>query len=546
MKIVAGCEPKGLFQAAFELEPSGLAVLCAPELMVCHANAAFRAAIAATVDPLGQPVEVVWPGEAGRRIRALAQRVLATGEPALHERYVHVSEDGIERVFAFHLKRLPELLPGAQGILVSLWDTSDVEEARRAAERARERAELLAAMAGELSSGAELTQVFRTALGRAASLLGAGDGSLWLFDPDGRHARGYLEIRPLGRTREALDLDLHPHSRRAADHGVAVLFGRDDASGAEAEYLRHVDARATLVAPIAERGRCTGLLHLDYREGNRWPRPEDVDFAEAIASQCSLAITRARVYESEREARGRAQAAEAEARRIGELQERLVAVVGHDLRTPVAAIRLTVDTLSKRGDLDVQVQRGIARIGTSAGRMEAIIRDLLDFARARTGGGIPVTLGRVSLDEVARQAAQEAEAATGGRVDVAVRGDCRARADASRVGQLVANLVGNALAHGEGDAAVKVLVDGATDAVRIEVHNDGPPIPREVQAHLFEPFHRSGRGRSDGGRSGHLGLGLFIVAEIARAHGGAVGVRSLNGEGTTFVVTLPRDARAPG
>jgi signal transduction histidine kinase len=203
-----------------------------------------------------------------------------------------------------------------------------------------------------------------------------------------------------------------------------------------------------------------------------------------------------------------------------------------------------VDTLSKRSDLDVAAQRGIARIASSTARMDAIIRDLLDFARTRTAGGIPVTLQPAQLDEIARQAAAEAEAATGGRVDVEARGDCGASADASRVGQLVANLVGNALAHGDEHAAVRVLVEGAADVVRIEVHNEGPPIPPDVQAHLFEPFHRSGQGRADGGRSGHLGLGLFIVAEIARAHGGAVGVRSVEGGGTTFVVTFPR-APAP-
>jgi signal transduction histidine kinase len=534
-----------LWQATLELEPSGVAVLAGEELRIRYANPAFRVAIPTrSREPVDRRVDEVWPGEAGRRIRAIAERVLASGEPALHERYAHVAEDGVERVFAFHVKRLP--VSDGPALLVVLWDTSDVEEARRAAERARERAELLAAMAGELSSGAELDAVFRTALGRATALLGASDGALWLVEPAGERLRGFLEVRPLGRKDELLELSDHPHIRRAARALAPVLFSLAEASGAEGAQLARIDAGALLVAPLVERGRCTGLLQLVYREGGRWPRPEDVDFAEAIANQCSLAVARARQFEREREARARAEAAEAEARRVGDLQERLAAVVGHDLRTPLAVVRLTVDTLTKRAGVDEPNRRGLARIAASAARMETIIRDLLDYARTRSAGGIPVTLGPVRLDEVARQAVQELEQATGRAVRLECTGDAVLRGDASRLGQIVSNLVGNALDHAPAAAAaVEVRVDGAGADVQLVVHNDGPPISPTLMPTLFEPFRRGSRARDDA-RSGHLGLGLFIVAEIARAHGGRVAVRSEAGHGTTFTVSLPRGTKAPG
>jgi signal transduction histidine kinase len=540
MRVPPNFEAAELWQASLELEPSGVAVLSGDDLQVRLANPAFRAVIpTSSDDPVGRPVEDIWPGEVGRRMRAIAARVLQSGEPALHERYAQGGVDDVERVFAFHLKRLP--LRTGPALLLVVWDTSDVEEARRAAERARERAELLAAMAGELSGGAELDAVFRTALARTTALLGAADGALWLVEPDGRRMRGFLETRPLGRTGELLELALHPHSARAASTLGPVLFASGEADGEEASWLARLDGGAMLVTPLVERGRCTGLLQLLYREGGRWPRPDDVDFAEAIASQCSLAVARARVFEGERLARGRAEAAEAEARRIGELQERLAAVVGHDLRTPLAVIRLTTETLSKR-ETQETARRGLARIAGSAARMEAIIRDLLDFARVRSGGGIPVSLGPVLLDEVATQAVQEAEAAAGRRVRLEVSGDCALRGDASRLGQIVANLVGNALHHGPSTGDVLVQIDGGPGEVAIQVHNEGPPIAPDVLKQLFEPFRRGPQRGPDDAHSGHLGLGLFIVAEIARAHGGSVGVRSVEGEGTTFRVSLPRRA----
>ncbi|MFL5301544.1 MAG: sensor histidine kinase, partial [Anaeromyxobacteraceae bacterium] len=114
--------------------------------------------------------------------------------------------------------------------------------------------------------------------------------------------------------------------------------------------------------------------------------------------------------------------------------------------------------------------------------------------------------------------------------------------DASRLGQVVSNLVGNALDHGGEMGEASVEVWGEEDAVRIAVHNEGPEIPTDLLPTLFEPFRRLARGDGEGSRSAHLGLGLFIVSEIARAHGGTVAVASAPGEGTTVTVTLPRSS----
>ncbi|HEX7489888.1 MAG TPA: HAMP domain-containing sensor histidine kinase [Anaeromyxobacteraceae bacterium] len=231
------------------------------------------------------------------------------------------------------------------------------------------------------------------------------------------------------------------------------------------------------------------------------------------------------------EARVRAEAAEAEARTIGAQQERLVAIVSHDLRNPLNAI--TVSAQSLQLDASERQAKGLSRIVTSARRMQSMIHDLLDFARARHGSGLPVQPQPARLGDICRSAIEEVRTAKPTRtVLLDVTGDDTAALDALRVEQVVSNLVTNALMHGAADAPVEVSVaeDGA--AVRLEVTNRGAPIPPHLVPALFDPFR-------SGDAPGSVGLGLFIVSEIARAHGGSVSVRS--GEaGTTFAVVFPK------
>jgi signal transduction histidine kinase len=234
-------------------------------------------------------------------------------------------------------------------------------------------------------------------------------------------------------------------------------------------------------------------------------------------------------------AQARSASAEAEAKAIGEQQERLVAVVGHDLRSPLFAINLTVELLRNVGQDPVRRSEGLLRIAKSAERMQSMVRDLLDFARARHGAGLPVHLRPLRLGDLCRAALEEVRTAQpSGTVVFDVSGDDSAALDPARVEQVVTNLVTNALQHGPAGAPVKVAVQGAGDAVRLTVMNQGPPIPTDLLATCFEPF-RKGRA------SDSIGLGLFIVREIATAHGGSVSVAS-DGQETTFTVLFPRSS----
>ena len=236
---------------------------------------------------------------------------------------------------------------------------------------------------------------------------------------------------------------------------------------------------------------------------------------------------------AERERRA-AEAAEAEARRMGDLQERLVAMVSHDLRGPLMAVRAGLDLLPRLGDLGERQRTTLERLLRSSRRMEGLVDGLLDLARGRQAGGIPLRLAPARVGEIAARAISEAKAAEpGASILLEVEGDDEGLLDAQRLEQVAANLLRNALDHGCRETPVEVRVRGGSAEIALEVRNAGAPIPAEILPHVFEPFRR---GRPDGGG---LGLGLFIVRELVRAHGGTVELSS-DANGTAFVARLPR------
>jgi signal transduction histidine kinase len=171
--------------------------------------------------------------------------------------------------------------------------------------------------------------------------------------------------------------------------------------------------------------------------------------------------------------------------------------------------------------------------------MEGIIRALVDYTMAQGGPGIVLHRHHVDLAALARSVAEECEAAHPGRtVRVRADGPVPGNWDGDRLGQAIANLVGNALQYSPEDSAVEVACRADGDDALVEVTNAGDPIPPDQVAHLFEAFRRGTDERTQ--RRKGLGLGLYIAVQIAAAHGGGIRVRSEPGRGTTFAVRLPR------
>lgn len=231
-----------------------------------------------------------------------------------------------------------------------------------------------------------------------------------------------------------------------------------------------------------------------------------------------------------------------QARAQYETLERILAVLGHDLRNPLAAIIMSASRLERRsaGSPDA---KSIATIARSAERMNRLISQLVDFTRIRQTNSLPVIIQAADLTEIAKQVVEELRAAYPTRtIELFARGDTHAACDADRIGEVLSNLVGNAVQHGDaGPVTVRVRGDDSARVV-VEVHNVGPPIPAEVLPEIFEPFRRGAAGASS---SKSVGLGLYITREIVLAHRGTIDVRSPDEGGTTFVVTLPKCQGTP-
>ena len=224
------------------------------------------------------------------------------------------------------------------------------------------------------------------------------------------------------------------------------------------------------------------------------------------------------------------------ANELGRLREQFIAVLGHDLRTPLSAIRMSADLLETKVE-DKRSLNFIAAIRNSSVRMGVLIENILDFARGRLGGGIPVQRKLVDdLQRTLRMTLEEVQvshpqATFIHRLDVPTGVYC----DALRISQLLSNLLGNAVTHGSISEPIVLNAWAENDEMVISLTNQGTPIAPQLMPLLFEPFSRSEAGQ----RCEGLGLGLYIASQIATAHNGSLSVTSDSESGTCFVARFP-------
>ncbi len=218
--------------------------------------------------------------------------------------------------------------------------------------------------------------------------------------------------------------------------------------------------------------------------------------------------------------------------RMEETRDRLIGIVSHDLRNPLAGIVSGASAMLRAGDLGERHTQTLQRVLRAANRMARVVANALDFTRARLGASFALARAPTDLARICRDALEEVE--LGGPVrpiDFQSSGDVRGEWDEDRIARVVHNLLSNALKFSL--SAVHLRLRGEEREVVLEVANDGAPMLEEAQGAVFEPLWTSDP-------QAGLGLGLYIVAQIVAAHGGTVGVRSVSGEGTTFTVRLPR------
>jgi signal transduction histidine kinase len=282
--------------------------------------------------------------------------------------------------------------------------------------------------------------------------------------------------------------------------------------------IRSRGTHALYGVPLTDDGRVIGVAHVGSMRASEFAE-EDLLLFRAMANRAATVIVRAQFVEAlEQTARFR---------------EQFMGILAHDLRNPLGAIRGTGQMLLLTNDLSPeQLRTAHQRIVRSATRMERLIGDVLDFTRARLGGGLPLTRAKVSLRDVAEEVVDELATRASQRQLIVEDGDDVVGSwDRERIAQVLSNLVSNAIEHSPDGSKVRVRMWVEHSRAIIEIANTGSAIPADLKAKLFEPFERTTT-------SGGLGLGLYISKEIAHAHGGSVDVRS-DDDGTTFSVRLP-------
>ncbi len=387
--------------------------------------------------------------------------------------------------------------------------------------------------------------------------------------PDRDRFRESVE-RVLGAAEE---LTVHPRAVRAYGEMVDVLWRRGNMKAA----IRLEELWTEIVRERGSSLLCAYRMRSFYREGDdsrfldickthNLVLPTEsfsrLDGPEAKAREIAFLQQRARALEVEIERRRELEAAlrqvleqrvhdaeelatalrrEREARAQAEandaFKETFLAILGHDLRNPLNTVLTTARLMVRRGEVPLDSQKRLERVVASGIRMERMIDQLLDLTRVRLMTGIPLTLARRDLVPLVSQMVEEIRTAHPARsVDLRTPPACEALVDGDRVEQVVSNLVGNAVAHGDPARPITVTVLAQDAEAVVRVHNFGAPIDPAFLPLLFDPFKREKpQARSEG-----LGLGLFISDRIVAAHGGRISVESSAEAGTCFEVVLPR------
>jgi len=494
---------------------------------------------AETVQRFSEAIRVIHPEDRGRVAQCLEESI-ATGQPYDCDHRVVLAQGEIRWIrsrgrVVFDTQGNPEAVTGA---------VADITELKYAEQSMA----ILADASRLLAESLDSEQILNTMTHMAVPAFADG-AFIFLKDQTGElplavvHAANPELLAAVRELQQQGTLEAATPSRRVLQTGRGEVHPRwtpewllaQDLNEAVASLVRRFHVSSTIHVPIQSAGQTLGVM-VFAATGTRVYNERDLAFAEELGRRASSAMHNAKLLQDAKMQRERAEEAAA-------LRERLVAIVGHDLRNPLSAISMASQILSRSG-LPALEDKLVTGIQAAANRMIRLISQVLDFARIRAGMSFTLHFKRANLHRICRTVVDELQLSRPDQpFDVDLAGDGHAVCDPDRMAQVLSNLIGNAIQHGTHGPIGVTMRDEAPDSVSIAVHNFGPPIPEHLQDVIFDAF----RHEADGSRSASesIGLGLFITREIVRQHGGVITVQSPDRDGTTFIVVLPRKPASP-
>ena len=506
-----------IVESLFTDAPAGIALLRGENHVIEFANPMAFEIWGKTPEVVGRPLLDALPELRGKGFDDLLRQVLQSGVSYLGEEVpVTFHRGGQEETL--HLKFVYAPVENAAGVVDGVaafgFDVTTQVAARM-------RATLAATVGRALVSDDELS-VQLTRCCQAMIAGGVECARIWIYNAgqevlDLRASAGACPDLPAAQTRVTLDSQIGRIAVGRVAHVSNPLT--DDPDDPDYPWAVKEGMAAFAGYPLMVRDRLLGVMALVSKQTLSYPM---VDTLATVADQIALGIDR---DSSER------------------FRDLFIGMLGHDLRNPLNSVNVAAHVLGSIATLTPHQQRTVKRLETSAARMSRMITQVLEFTRARSGGGIPIERRPGDIHAICTQVIDELAAVhPEQRIEGEHRGDGTGAWDADRLAQVFSNLIGNALTYGQRDKPVTVLVHAGPVAVECTVHNSGEPIPAQILPRLFDPFRRAAHGKSTGTQG--LGLGLFIAQQIVAAHGGTLTVRSSGADGTSFTFNLPRAGEA--
>jgi signal transduction histidine kinase len=406
-------------------------------------------------------------------------------------------------------------------------EAADAKVARALAEREERRAAFLASAGQELAATFDYQQSILTLARLIVPNLGA-FCAIDMNDVDGGLRRAAVAHHD-PETQEKLSAQVERIFRDVPEPIVRIMADREPrlvgATSAVVEYFAGTIAQteALIVVPLVSRGETLGVIGAAPPNGRPFTADDLILFSD-LARHGSLTIDNARLYlESQQAVRAR---------------EEVLAIVSHDLRNPLNAVTLGASLLTMSKSLNDEDREQLDIIDSSARRMSRLIADLLDVTRLEGGKQLPIEPARVEVEDIFRETSElfRAQAAAS---SISLEFDLDDRvppvhADRDRVMQVLSNLIGNSMKFTPPGGMISLRAESKGKFVLFTVADNGPGIPKEHQAEIFNPYWQAKRAERLG-----AGLGLPIARGIVEAHGGSIWVESEPGKGTKFRFTLP-------